>query len=135
MLVKPLASLMKLWRTRAGVLLAGILALDALIFVYARTAGAHARGITLFWSGSTGSAGLQLAVCAVEAFLIWRVWRGGSVAWSLLLCLIGISTFKTLVAVVSSPGPYQLGLLILLIAQVTFLTSPAVLRIGERIQA
>jgi hypothetical protein len=60
MIVKPLASLMTLWRTRAGVLLSGLMALDALIFVYARTAGAHARIAGVFWSASTGSTGFLL---------------------------------------------------------------------------
>jgi hypothetical protein len=123
MIVKPLASLMALWRTRAGVLLSGLLALDALIFVYAKTGGAHTGIVGVFWSASTSSTGFLLVVCAVEGFLVWR---GGSVAWSLLLYLIGLNAVKTLIAVVSSLGPYQVGLLVLLVAQLTLLISPAV---------
>lgn len=117
---------MTLWRSRAGVLLSAVVVLEASILVYAETAGAHTRIVGVIWNESTSSTGFLLAVCTVEAFLVWRVWRGGSVAWFFLLYLVGLSAGKTLAAVVSSFGLYSLGLLVLLLAQFTLLISPAV---------
>lgn len=125
-IMQPLASLMALWRGRAGTLLWAVLVLEVLIFVYAWIAGAHTRVVGVVWGETTSSTGFLLALCAVEAFLAWRIWRGGSVAWFFLLFLVGISAGKTFAAVVSSFSPYSLGLLVLLFAQVTLLVSPAV---------
>ena len=124
--VQPLSSLTTVWRSRAGVLLSAVLVLAALIFVYARTAGAHTQLAGVIWSESTSSTGFLLAVCTVETFLAWRVWRGGSVAWYFLVYFVGLSAGKTLVAVASSFGLYGLGLLVLLLIQFTLLISPAI---------
>jgi hypothetical protein len=124
--VRPLAGLMTLWRGRAGALLSAVVVLQALILVYARTAGAHARVAGVVWSASTGSTEFLLALSALEVFLIWRVWRGGPVAWTFLLILMAFTAGKTSAALVSSFGLYGAGLLVLLLAQVAFLVSPAV---------
>jgi hypothetical protein len=124
--MKPFASLIALWRDRPGVLLSAAVALEMLIFVYSRTLGAHASVVGVIWSGSTRNTGFLLAVCAVEAFLAWRIWRNDSWAWYFLLYLVGISAGKTFVAVVTSFSLYSLGLQALLLAQVAILVSPAV---------
>ena len=115
---------MTLWRSHTGVLLSAVLVLEALIFAYAKTVGPHIRGLGIFWSAS--NTGFLLAACAVDAFLMWRVWRGGSVAWFILLYLVGVSAEKTLFAIVSAFDLYGLGLLVLLLAQFTLLISPAI---------
>jgi hypothetical protein len=38
-----------------GVLLSAVLVLDALLFIYARTAGAHTRAAGVIWSDTTSS--------------------------------------------------------------------------------
>jgi hypothetical protein len=115
---------MTLWRSRAGVLLSAVFVLDASLFVDAKTVGPHIRGLGVFWGASNTS--FLLAACAVDAFLMWRVWRGGSVALFLLLYLVGVSAGQTISAMVSSFDLYGLGLLVLLLAQFTLLISPAI---------
>jgi hypothetical protein len=117
-----------LWRTRARALLIALVILDASILVDARTAGIGSRVMGVFWSGVTSNTSFMLAACAVEAFLIWCVWRRGLVAWYLLLYLVGLNAIKTLLASASSPGFYLLGLLAMLVAQFAILISPAVRR-------
>jgi hypothetical protein len=124
--VQSWASLMTLWRSRAGVLLSAVLGLEASIFVYAKTVGAHNRVVGVVWSETTSSTGFLLALCVVEAFLVWRVWRGGYWPWFLLLYLVGVRAGKTLAATAFSFGLYSLGLEMLLLAQLALLISPAI---------
>lgn len=115
------------WRVAVG-----SLGLEASIFVYAKTVGAHTSVVGVVWSETTSNTGFLLALCAVEAFLVWRVWRvwriwrGDYWPWFLLLYLVGVSAAKTLAAMVFPFGLYSLGLEVLLLAQLALLISPAI---------
>ncbi len=70
----------RLWREDAGPLLVLFLVLDIAILVYGQTAGAR-------YNSHIDFAGQQVAWMAIDAFLVWRIWRGGRLAWGILLAL------------------------------------------------
>ena len=92
--------------------------LDGLTFAYTRTAGA---------SPNAGQpiAG-QLIWLALDGLLVWRIWRRGRIAWTVLLILTGLPLILILLGAVWPFPPYLLGLLAVIVAQTALLLSPAV---------
>jgi hypothetical protein len=104
-------------RISAGQLLITWLLLDLAILVFTQTAGARLN---------SGQMGQQVAWTAVDAFLVWRVWRGGRVAWALLIALDVIPLAVIPLGHVGPWGAYDGGLYVFLIAQLVILLAPAV---------
>jgi hypothetical protein len=136
--------MLRIWLSGAGPLLWSYLALAVLELAYIRQAGGSLNGgmgvnIGFETVGGTRQAGWP-AGFALEAFLIWRVWRGGVLAWAALLTLNGWSALIWGAAFVvqlhgesgmtghetGSASPYLLGLLGFSIAALVLLTSPAI---------
>jgi hypothetical protein len=106
------------WRGQAGWLLLAFMVLDGLTLAYTRTAGA---------SLNTGQPmGEQLIWLALDAFLVWRIWRRGSIAWTVLLILTASQLILILVGAIWPYPPYLVGLLAVIAAQAALLLSPAV---------
>jgi hypothetical protein len=65
----------RIWRQDVRVLLAAFMVLDVAIWVYTETAGSAINAhIDLTAQQATWT--------AIGAFLCWRVWRGGRMAWA-----------------------------------------------------
>jgi hypothetical protein len=105
-------------RATAGRLLIGWLLIDLALFVYTQTAGAH------YNSGS--EANQQIAWTALDAFLVWRVWRGGRIAWGLLIAMDVIPLAMMLLGGVGPWRAYDSVLYVFVIAQLVILLTPAV---------
>ncbi len=136
--------MLKVWRSGAGALLWSYLVLDVFELVYIRHVGSSLNagmGVNIGFEtvGATRQAG-WLAGFALEAFLVWRVWRGGLLAWAALLALTGWSALIWGTAFVvqlhgetgmtghetGNASPYLLGLLGFSIAGLVLLASPAI---------
>jgi hypothetical protein len=136
--------MLRTWRSGAGVLLWLYLLLAVLEPAYIRHVGSSldaGMGVNIGFEtvGGTRQAG-WLAGFGLEAFLIWRVWRGGVLAWAVLLTLTGWSALIWGTAFVvqlhgetgmtgheaGNASPYLLGLLGFSVAGLALLTSPAV---------
>jgi len=116
--------MVEIWRSGARELLVVYMVLDLLEFAYTRTAGANLNG--------DASVVGQLLWLALEAFLAWHVWRGRSIAWTILMVINGLIV---LAAVLGAAWPwklYLLGLLAFTGAQLALLLSPAVRSRGRR---
>lgn len=106
------------WRATPRQLLGAFVALDILLLIYTRTAGASLN------AGQPVSG--QLAWTALDGWLVWRIWRHGRVAWAVLLVLSVLPLLQMAVGAVWPWNLYVLGLLALAVAQVALLLSPAV---------
>jgi hypothetical protein len=108
----------RLWRQQAGTLLLAFITLDVLTLAATRTVGASLNA-------GQPAAG-QLIGFALDGFLVWRIWRGGRVAWTVLLVL----TAGLLLLVILGAGwpwpAYLVVMLAILAAQTSILLSPAV---------
>jgi len=71
--------MVRAWRGRAEWLLLVFMVLDGLTVAYTRTAGARLN--------AGQPIGRQLIWLALDGFLIWRIWRRGRIAWTVLLIL------------------------------------------------
>jgi hypothetical protein len=110
--------MIRLWRDQAGVLLIAFIALDVLIFTATRTVGASLNAA----QPVTG----QLIGLALDALLVWRIWRGGRVAWTVLLIL---TAGLLLLVVMAAAWPWSGELVVMLAvlaSQTVILLSPAV---------
>ena len=136
--------MLRIWRGGAGALVWSYLLLDVLELAYTRHLGRSLNagmGVNIGFEtvGGTRQAG-WLAGLALEAFLCWRVWRGGVLAWAALLTLTGWSLLVWGTAFVvqlhghsgmtghetGNASPYLLGLLGFSAAGLVLLTSPAI---------
>jgi hypothetical protein len=108
----------RLRRTNARSLLIAFMVLDLGLCAYVETAGAQINA-------HTDSAQQQVAWLLIDAFLVWRVWRGGRIAWAILLVLNVIDLALLLVGSVSWTA-YEAGLAAFVIAQTVILLTPAV---------
>jgi hypothetical protein len=104
-------------RISAGWLLIAWLLLDLTILVFTQTAGARLN---------SGHIGQQVAWTAIDVFLVWRVWRGGRIAWGLLLALDVIPLAMMVAGHVGPWGAYDDGLFLFALAQTLILLTPAV---------
>jgi hypothetical protein len=105
-------------RMSAGPLLITWLLLDLALLVFTKTAGARYNPASMMDQ--------QTAWTAIDAFLVWRVWRGGRVAWALLLGICVVPLVLMMLGHVGPWGAYDGGLFILGVAQVLILLTPAV---------
>jgi hypothetical protein len=136
--------MLRIWRSGAGALLWSYLLLAVLELAYIRHVGSRLNagmGVNIGFEtvGGTRQAG-WLAGFALEAFLIWRVWRGSVLAWVALLALTGWSVLIWGAAFVvqlhgesgmighetGNASPYLLGLVGFSVAGLVLLTSPAI---------
>lgn len=105
--------MIKTWRATPQQMLGAYVALDVLLAIYIRTAGGQPASRQLFW-------------LALDAWLVWRIWRRGRVAWAVLL---GLTALPLLVIVVGAVWPwhlYLLGLMAFSVGQVALLLSAAI---------
>ena len=107
----------RIWRTDVRLLLAVAAVLDVLLVVYTRTAGAALNAHVPF--------GPQLAETGFDLFLLWRVWRGGWVAWLVMIVLDSLFIVM-MVFGVPSVGSYLIGLWAFAAVHLAVLLSPAV---------
>ena len=123
----------RLWRerTRAVLLvhvLLGVLA-DAYVHAYGRSFnGGQGLQVAFMSVGATHPGG-ELLGFAIDAFLAWRVWRGGSIAWALLMFLNTLFAVVGVAAIAIAGGSvYLTGLVVFDLAGLLLLTSPTVRR-------
>jgi hypothetical protein len=106
--------MLRIWRSGAGYLLAACFVLDFQELMHQRAASVSLTAVGIFcWF-------------ALRGFLIWRIWRGGSLAWTVLMawngCILAITVFGS-----SWPqSPSTLALIIITIIQIATLFSPAI---------
>jgi hypothetical protein len=112
--------MLRLWRTSAGPPLVTFLIIDLAIIFYTSTAGARVN--------TTAGHAQVLLGTAIDVFLVWRVWRGGVVAWAVLLGLDLLLAALLLGAL----STYVIPLFALVLAQVLLLLVPTV---RDRIRA
>lgn len=112
--------MVKAWRTAARPMLAGFLALDVLFLVYTRTFG---TGLNAHQPISR-----QVVWLALDAWLAWRIWRRGRIAWTVLVVITGSLVLLIVIGAAWPWGWYLLGIQLLLVAQLILLLSPAVRR-------
>jgi hypothetical protein len=106
-------------RISAGWLLIAWLLLDLTILVFTQTAGARLN---------SGHMGQQVAWTSIDAFLVWRVWRGGRIAWGLLIAVDVIPLAQMLAGHAGPWGAYDGMLFLFALAQILILLTPAVRR-------
>lgn len=111
--------MVRIWRSAAGTLLFLFMLIDLATFVVAQTVGARLNA-------GSGQAGQQVAWTAVDAFLVWRIWRGGNWAWAVLLVISVLPLVMLLAAAIFPLDAYILALGAFGVAQVAILLSPAV---------
>ncbi len=107
----------RLWRTNAGLLLIAFMLLDIAIWAYTETAGSRINA-------HIDLTAQQVAWTALDAFLVWRVWHGGRLAWAVLLGL-NILPFA-LMLFGGAWSAYASALYVFVIAQILILLTPAV---------
>jgi hypothetical protein len=112
-------SMAQLWRTAAGRLLLAYLLLDLALFVFTGAAGAH-------YNAHYDLADQQIVSIALDAFLLWRIWRGGRIAWAVLLALTVFPLVLLVFGHTGSWSPYASALLLFVLAQTCVLLAPAV---------
>jgi len=103
-----------LWRYGAPELIISCLGLELVLLAYQLYLG-PAAGLRalIFWT-------------ALEMFLLWRIWRGGKVAW-VVLVLLDAAAVGVLVLGQAWPWDWSgTGLLAIVAAQLIMLVSPAV---------
>jgi hypothetical protein len=106
----------RMWRTGAGPLLVGFMLLDVAIFAYTETAGARINAHFDLTAQQTGWT-------VLDAFLVWRVWRGGRAAWAVLF---GLNLIALALLVAGAWSAYASALWAFGIAQIVILLTPAV---------
>jgi hypothetical protein len=111
-------SMSRLWRQQAGTLLLAFITLDVFTLAAMRTVGASLNA----GQPATG----QLIGLALDGFLVWRIWRGGRVAWTVLLVLTAGLLLLLILAAAWPWSAYLLVMLAILGAQTIILLSPAV---------
>jgi hypothetical protein len=109
----------RIWRGDVRLLLAVAAALEVLLVVYTRTAGAALN--------AHQPLGPQVAETGFGLFLLWRVWRGGRIAWLVMVVMDALLLVAT-AAGVTAVGPYLAGLWGYVAVQLAVLLSPAVRR-------
>jgi hypothetical protein len=113
------------WRSGRGTMLLVFAGLEALAVAssYANSARIHA----IF--NPKWTLVVQVPQLAVYAFLVWRAWHGGRIAWGLLALLTAGTLIESLAILVSSPRSlYSMWLAAVLVAQFIVLMSPVVRR-------
>jgi hypothetical protein len=105
-------------RISAGRLLVAWLLLDLALLVFTQTAGAHYNPASL--------ADQRIVWTAIDAFLVWRVWRGGRVAWTVLLVICVAPLALMVLGAIGPWSAYESGLLAFGLAQILILLTPAV---------
>jgi hypothetical protein len=113
----------RLWRNDPGLLLIAFMLIDLGIWTYVETAGSRLNAYTNITAQ-------QLGWTAIDAFLLWRVWRGSRVAWFLLL-LVNVAVLVQM-GIGGDWNAYEIGLEAFLLVQVLILVAPAVRRLGSR---
>lgn len=116
----------KIWQDRTGALLLLYLALD-----WVPSVNAWATG-----GSQAGPFGRFLVWFAVDAFLVWRIWRGGKNSWAILLVLTVFSVILILIGAVWPWSPPIYLQAAAATAQLSLLLSPAVrrhLQTGRRV--
>jgi hypothetical protein len=107
---------LRIWRKSTAELIIACLGLELLLLLYqlygAEDGGAQ-LGKLVFW-------------CAVDVLLLWRVWRRGRASWLVLVILDGLAIAELLLGLVWPWGLYETGLLVIVLAQLVLLVSPAV---------
>lgn len=111
--------LAQVWRHRPATVISACIALEVLLFVYTRTAGAHLN--------SAEPVENQVLWLLLDLFLLYRIRRGGSLAWGVLLGLQVLALLAVSLGVVVWDA-YVVGLMSLAVAQPALLLSPAVRR-------
>jgi hypothetical protein len=109
----------RIWRHDARVLLIAFLVLDIALVVYTQTAGAAVNG------HNAGLASQQAGWTLLDAFLVGRVWRGGRIAWAVLLVL-NLILLAMLLLLAPAWTAYDAPLIVFLAAQLLVLVAPAV---------
>jgi hypothetical protein len=110
--------MIRLWREQTRMLLIAFIALDALILAATRTAGAGLNA-------GQPIAG-ELIGFAIDGLLVWRIWRRGRVAWTVLLIF---TAGLLLLAFLGAARPWSaelIAMLAILGAQTIILLSPAI---------
>lgn len=108
----------RIWRSTALLLLA-FMALDMAVLIYMATAGARLNAGTYL-------SGQQFAWTVLDAFLVWRVWRGERWAWTVLLVISIVVLAELVLGLHWSWSAYAAGLWVFDIAQLLILLAPAV---------
>jgi hypothetical protein len=105
--------MLRIWRSGAGYLLAMCFILDFQEIMYPGTTSSALTALGIFcWF-------------ALRGFLLWRVWRGSSLAWTILQAWNGCILALT---VLGSSWPWSLsalGLVAVTVVQIAILFSPA----------
>ena len=123
----------RFWRERSRAVLLAYVLLGVLASAYLHAYGSSLNGgqgvpVAFIRVGAAHPGG-ELLGFAVDAFLAWRVWRGGSISFVLLLFLNTLGAVVVLAAIVIAGGSvYLIGLLFFQLAGLLLLTSPAVRR-------
>ncbi len=98
-------------------LLLAFMLIDVAIFAYTETAGARINA-------HIGLTAQQIAWTAFDAFLVWRVWRGGRAVWAILfgpnILVLGLMLIAAAWSACAS------ALYVFVIAQTIILVTPAV---------
>lgn len=123
----------RFWREHTKTMLLVYLLLGVLAGAYVHAYGNDFNGGHGIQMGpmSVGAAnqGFQLPGFVIDAFLTWRVLRGGSISWVLLLFLNTLIAVVFVVAVAIAGGSlYMTGLLAFNLAILAAITSPAARR-------
>lgn len=106
----------KIWLTGAAELIIACLGLELLLLVYQLYGAGDGRsqlGKLVFW-------------CAVDVVLLWRIWRRGRASWVVLVVLDGLAIAELLLGLAWPWGLYETGLLVIVLAQLVLLVSPAI---------
>lgn len=110
--------MVRIWRSRAGLLLTAFVLLNVVIVTYTHTVGAS--------PDSHQPLGAQLLWLVLDTWLAWRVWHRGRAAWGVLVALSALTLLTILLLAAWPWGPYLTGLVLLLALQTLLLLSPPV---------
>lgn len=122
----PFRGLRWAWRQDPGGVLRACAALAVALPVYTATLGAEIN--------AEQPAGQPLVWMVLELFMLHRCYRGGSIAWTLLVILHGLPLLAITFGMAGWPGWYAVGLLVQIVVPLVLLLSPAVRRrvFGDR---
>lgn len=123
----------RFWRERTRAVLLGYVLLGLLAQAYVHAYGHSFNGgqgvEVAFASVGTIHQGGALLGFAIDAFLAWRVWRGGSISFTILLFLSTLIAVLGVAATAIAGGSvYLAGLLAFSLAGLALITSPAARR-------
>jgi hypothetical protein len=108
----------RIWHKDAGPLLIAFLLIDVAIFAYTETIGARLNS-------GTDLTAQQVGWAVLDAFLSWRIWRGGRMAWSVLFG-INILILALMLTAQAAWSDYASVLYVFVTAQILILLTPAV---------